>query len=93
MTPSWRRRASARRAGCDDDEVYTRLQLKLRPEEVGKAASVDAWRGLRLEMEVEWPFHLLLDDGARARYNELFQFLFQVRIEANDMIPDARRGI
>jgi len=71
---------AASKSGCDDDEVFKRLSLRLDPpEEATGKATVDAWRGLSLEMEVEWPFHMLLDEATRVKYNGLFQFLFQVK--------------
>jgi len=73
---------AASKAACDDDELFKRLRLRLDPPESvtkGSALTVDAWRGLSLELEVKWPFHLLLDEGCRMKYNSLFHFLFQVK--------------
>lgn len=56
------------------DKYLRKLTLSLDTVTPGSSA-YDAWRGLRLNLEVTWPLQLLLDEAALTRYSELSRFL------------------
>jgi len=40
---------------------------------------LDAWQGLELRYNVEWPLHLIVTQEALRRYNRMFSFLFVLK--------------
>ena len=54
------------------------------------ASPYDQWRALTLELQVDWPLHLLVHAEARKRYGELFRFLLLVKRVQCDATPPPR---
>ena len=49
------------------------------PKDDVRLPALDAWDGLRLEYDVDWPLGLLLTPRVLSRYNVLFKFLLRLR--------------
>ena len=44
-----------------------------------QANKQDAWSGLSLDYQVEWPLHLVLGPDTLEKYNQVFRFLMPIK--------------
>lgn len=44
-----------------------------------QANKQDAWSGLSLDFEVDWPLHLILGPDTIEKYNQIFRFLLPIK--------------
>jgi len=75
------------------DEILQRIRIQL-PTDIAKPTVALVMSSMSLEMEDEWPLHILFSHESLLKYNELFRFLLQVRLlqmELNRIWLDTRR--
>ena len=44
-----------------------------------QANKQDAWSGLSLDYQIEWPLHLILGPDTLEKYNQIFRFLLPIK--------------
>lgn len=75
------------------DDILQRIQINVLGD-LSKPNLVQVMNSISLEMEDEWPLHILFSQECLLKYNELFRFLLQVRLlqmELNRIWIDTRR--